>query len=80
MVLRRNDVTDRSKFPRSAIGIPTGLRYKHYLNLSPYGLNIASRQAGTEYPDQVRESIFLSLLQQGREYAIHSWTSIWGAK
>ena len=56
----------------SAIGIPTGLSYKHNLNLSPYGWNIASRQAGMKYPDQVRDNNFLTLLQQGQEYAIHS--------
>jgi hypothetical protein len=36
------------------MGISTGLRYKHYLNLSPHGWNIASRQAGMEDSDKVR--------------------------
>jgi len=48
MVLRKKRCdTDRSIFSRSAIGIPTRLRYKHYLNLSQYGWDIANRQAGT---------------------------------
>ena len=40
----------------------------------PYGWNIASRQAGTENPQKVRDNNPLSLLQQGQEYATHSWT------
>jgi len=33
----------------------------------PYGLNIASSQAGTKNPEQVRNDNALSLLQQGQE-------------
>ena len=39
--------TDRSKIPSSAIGNSTGFRYKHYLNLTPHGWYVASRQTGT---------------------------------
>ena len=60
------------------IGIPAGLRYKHYLYLSPYGRNVASRQAGMKNSDQARNDNLLSLLQQSRENAIHTWTFIWG--
>jgi len=65
------------KSPRSAIGIPTGLRYEYYLNLAPYGWHISSRQAGTKNLDQVRDKDFPSLLQQSREYPIHTWTFVW---
>ena len=72
--------TDGSIISRPAVGVPAGLRYKHYLNLSPYGRNIASRQAGTKYSDQVWKDNLPSLLQHGREYAIHPWTFIWGKR
>lgn len=43
----------------------------------PYGWNVASHQAGMKDIDQVRDEIPPSLLQQGREYLIHSWTAVW---
>jgi len=46
----------------------------------PYGLNVASSQAGTKHPDQVRDNNPPSLLQQGCEYAIHFWTFVWGKR
>jgi len=64
----------------STIGIPTRLRYDHYLDLMPYGWNIASSQACTKSPDQVRDKNHPSLLQEGQEYVIHSWTFVYGAK
>jgi len=70
--------TDGSIIPRSIVGIRTGLRYKHNFNLSPCGWNVARRQAGTKYSDKVCDDTFPCLLQQGREYAIHSWTLVWG--
>jgi hypothetical protein len=54
-----------SKIPRSSVGTPAGLRYKHSLKLMPYGLNIASSKAGTEYSGQGRNNNVLSLLQLG---------------
>jgi hypothetical protein len=48
--------------------------YKHYINLTS-GWNIASCQAGTKDPDQVRDNT-PSLWQQGWEYTIHSWIFI----
>jgi hypothetical protein len=38
------------------MGISTGLMYKLYLNLSPHGWNVASRQAGMEDADKVRDN------------------------
>jgi len=70
--------TDGSKVPRSTVGTPTGLRYKHYLNLAPQSWNVPSRQAGTKDPDQARNEDPLSLLQRGQENPIHMWTFIWG--
>ena len=53
-VLRRNNVRpDGSIIPCPTAGILTGLRYKHYLNLLPYSRNIARRQSGMKYSDQV---------------------------
>jgi hypothetical protein len=43
MVLIKNDV-NRFEVPRSAIGIPTWVRYEHYLNLAPRSWNISCRQ------------------------------------
>ena len=51
------------------------MRYKHYLNLAPYGWNAASRQAGTKDLDQVRDNN-----PPSQDYPIHSWTSVWGKR
>jgi hypothetical protein len=54
--------------------MPTQLRNEHYLNLVPYGWNIATRQTGMKNLEQVRDKDLPALLQQDREYPIHSWT------
>jgi len=51
--------------------------YEHKLNLVPYGWNVTSHQAGKKDLDHVRDKNPPSLLQQGQEYPIHSWTFVW---
>jgi len=77
MVLSKNNVRLIGLKSLGPLGIPAGLGYEHYLNLAPYGWNISSCQAGTKNLDQVRDKNFPSLLQQSREYPIHTWTFVW---
>jgi hypothetical protein len=60
--------------------VRTGLKYKHYSNLTPYGWNAVSRQAGTKNPDQARDNNPPSLLQQGQKYTIHVLSFVWGKR
>jgi hypothetical protein len=80
MVLSKNDVRLMGLKSLGPVQESYRARYKYYFKLAQYGWNIAHGQAGTKYPDQVQNDNPPSLLQQGREYAIHSRTFIWGKR
>ena len=79
MVLSKNDVRLISL---KSLGPPeeflSGLGMNTTLTWHNMAENVASHQTGMKNHEEGRDKDPPSLLQQGREYPIHSWTFVWG--